>query len=160
MCCLNNKIPFCLINDEPYELYKFKEISCKPGTKEWSTEYKVYFFKESNNFMIIPRKNLSATLINNLDNSIIKCNIFFFSPQTNEYSIIYINDYKLVNYSNFSEHNQCYNIITKLNEFIKYRMNINYIDENKELIIPKNEITFSFTSTYIIHQVYFFTKKS
>ena len=107
VCGLNNKSPFCLINEEPYELYKFNEIGCKPGTKEWSTEYKVYFFKESNNFMIIPKTNLSASILNNLNNSIIKCNEFFLSQQTNvkEYSIIYNNDYQLVNYSNFSEHN-------------------------------------------------------
>ena len=36
-----------------------------------------------------------------------------------------------------------------LNELIKNKKNLNYLDENKELIIKKDELTFELTSTYI-----------
>ena len=41
-------------------------------------------------------------------------------------------------------------LITNINEFIKNKINLNYIDENKELTIPKDEQTIiTFTSTNI-----------
>ena len=123
--------------------------------------------------MLISRHLLTATILNNDNNSIIKCKQNIFSIQENTYSIIYNNGFKLVNYTNFSEHNKCLDIkyskyekeikeyiknidvfnenklIENLNELIKNWININYLDENKELIVQKNEMIIGFTSTYI-----------
>ena len=93
------------------------------------------------------------------------------------YSIIYINGYQLVKYESFSNCRICDDIsilrnikeseyIEKikyiidnsqnkeelslaLNELIQNRKSLNYLDENKELIISKDEMTFELTSTYI-----------
>ena len=101
----------------------------------------------------------------------------YFEYQANDYYIIYINEYKTVNYSNFStfvQHNDISilennkkteyieeikdsinnsqdkeELIAKLNYFIKNTKSINYIDENKELIIHNDEMTVAFTSTNI-----------
>ena len=173
ICFLENKRPECFVNDNPNEFFNFKEIKCKPGENEWSDKYKVLYFNESNNFMLISRHLLTATILNNDNNSIIKCKQNIFSMQENTYSIIYNNGFKLVNYTNFSEHNKCLDIkyskyekeikeyikntdvfnenklIENLNELIKNWININYLDENKELIVQKNEMIIGFTSTYI-----------
>ena len=105
------------------------------------------------------------------------CNTRIFGTyHDKEYSLIYNNGYQVINYTNFTNYNQCFNIstleknkqskyingikdiihnsqyeelITNLNDLIKNKININYIDENKELIIEKDEMTISFTSTYI-----------
>ena len=48
--------------------------------------------------------------------------------------------------SNSKDNNE---LITNLNKFISNSINIDYIDENNELIIPKNEMVITFTSTEI-----------
>ena len=40
-------------------------------------------------------------------------------------------------------------LIKNLNEFIKYDINLDYIDENKELIIHKDKMNIVLTSTFI-----------
>ena len=132
VCFTNDEIPICLINDFSYE---FKQIGCE-----------------------------------------ISCGITMFSSQTRIFSIIYINDYQLVNYlcfSNFGKYNNIsefkkikdynyieeiknsiYNsqnnieLISILNKILKNNTCINYIDEKNEIIIPKDEMTIAFTSTY------------
>ena len=175
ICYSNASNPICFINDD---LYNFKEIGCKNGEK-WSPEYRVLFFNETNDFMLISRGDLTITLYNNLNNTLLKCKkTKIFGSQKQMYSIIYNNGYKKVNYTNFQDNNKCQNIsvfenikyseyiteaknlfvtsesneelITNINEFIKNKINLNYIDENKELTIQKDDETIiTFTSTNI-----------
>ena len=130
--------------------------------------------------MLISKKYLSTTILNNNNNSITKCYENILSKQTNAYSIIFNNDtnnYQLVNYSNFTNYSGSINIsisanikhskyieeakylfnntinkeelIANLNDFINYNINLDYIDDNEELIIQKEQMTFTFTSTSI-----------
>ena len=130
--------------------------------------------------MLISKKYLSTTILNNNNNSITKCYENILSKQTNAYSIIFNNDtnnYQLVNYSNFTNYSGSINIsisanikhskyieeakylfnntenkeklITNLNGFINYYINLDYIDDYEELIIPTDEMTITFTSTSI-----------
>ena len=173
-CYANNTAPTCFINDNSYE---FKQMTCKHG-QGWSLEYKVLYFNETNDFMLVSRSYLTTTILHNSNKSITLCGKNIFPFQVNIYSIIYNNGYQYVNYTNFMNYLECNDIskleenkeneykeeaknsimnslnkedlIENLNEFIKKNININYIDENKELIIPKdNETTITFTSTNI-----------
>ena len=176
LCYANNTNPICLINDD---LYNFKEIGCTHGLK-WSLEYKVLYFNETNDFMLVSRYDLTTTKYNNLYNSLLTCSKGIFTKQSNNFSIIYDynNSYQVVNYTNFMNYAQCQDIsfignikqseyikqskssiensvnkeelIANLNDFIKNKIDLNYIDENKELIIPKdNDTKITFTSTNI-----------
>ena len=166
--------PNCLINED--DSYEFNEIGCKIVTN-WSPEYKVFYFNATDDFMLISRGYCTAVILRNFDNSIKLCKQNIFEYQANDYYIIYINEYKTVNYSNFStfvQHNDISilennkkteyieeikdsinnsqdkeELIAKLNYFIKNTKSVNYIDENKELIIHKDEMTVAFTSTNI-----------
>ena len=173
VCFLYNRTAECLINKQ---LYEFSEIDCL-NTGGW-TVLKVYYLNEIDDFMLISPTMLTSTILNNADNTIKKCEERFLPRQAHEYSIIYNNDYQVINYENFSNNYMYCNditilennkqaeyietinnlidnsqskeeIITNLNEFIENDMNtINYIDEKNEIIIPKDEMTISFTSTY------------
>ena len=127
--------------------------------------------------MHIPRYGLTATILDNANSSIKQCQEKILSNQEFEYSIIYINGYDFINYQNFSNIETCFNLSTyakikysqyiekiqnsidgslnktelieNLNDFIKNDININYIDENEELILKKKEKTIAFTSTSI-----------
>ena len=172
VCLLNPSTPICLINDNVYD---FQEINCKHN-ENWSPKYKVLYFKESDEFMLISRTHLVSTVINNQNKVIKKCGKKILTEQTNAYSIIYNNDYQVVNYSNFDNYNNSINIsliarnkylnyveeakclidpenkdklIINLNNFTKNNLKLNYIDDNEELIINQDEMTITFTSTYI-----------
>ena len=118
--------------------------------------------------MLISRTELIATIINNADNSLEKCKKNIFSKQSNIYSIIYNNDYQLINYTTFSNLLEIINkqseytkeikgftenitnkeeLLNNINDFIKNDMNIEYLSDNNEIIIPADEMTISFTST-------------
>ena len=120
---------------------------------------------------------MNITILNNTDNSVEKCgDKSNFGFQNNDYSIIYINHYyQVVNKTNFlnmkcndisilekiktSEFtkkikNFIYDspkeeLITNLNKLIKNGIIMNNIDENKEFIIQRNEMTIAYTSTSI-----------
>ena len=175
VCYLKNTTPICLINDY---LYDFNEINCVHGQK-WSTEYKVLYFKETDDFMLVSRVHLTTTIYNNYNNTVTKCNKnIIFSDQKKVNSIIYINgEYQVINFTNFENYNESIDIsilennkhskyideaknlvnntdnkeelIKSLNEFIENGINLDYIDNNEELIILKDEITIAFTSTSI-----------
>ena len=166
----------CFINDN---LYQFKGIDCA-NEGGW-TIYKVLYHKESDDFMLISPTRLTTTILDNTNNSVKICEKRIFSTQYNEFSIIYNNnDYHVINYTNFLNYMQCYDItilknikdseqtnsiqnfidnsrnneeiIKNLNDFIVNDLYIiNYINENNEVIIHKDEMTISFTSTYIQH---------
>ena len=174
----NNKgTPICFINNEN-NLYEFNEMDCKENSG-WADNYQVFYFSETNDFMLLSHYSLDTTIINNYDNAkkLCKGNLENMSGnQEKEYSIIYNNDYQLINYNNFenmefidlsafkkikqSEYiektknfietaKDKEELITKLNEFIENKINLNYIDENQELIIQKDDMTIAFTSTNI-----------
>ena len=52
--------------------------------------------------MLISITHLVSTIINNQNKTIKKCGKNILTEQTNAYSIIYNNDYQVVNYSNFA----------------------------------------------------------
>ena len=104
VCILSDENPFCIINEK--NSFDFKEINCTYG--KYLDNYKVLFFNETNEFMFISRYYLFTTIFNNSNDKIITCNeqIFGNKTKTNDYSIIYNNDYQLVNYTNFQEYNK------------------------------------------------------
>ena len=103
------------------------EINCKKYGK-YNSNYNLFYFNETDEFMLTARTSLSATRISNKDFSVILCDQMIFSQQENENSIIYNNGYKVVNFSNFSNYMTCTNI-TILNEEEAEKteqININY----------------------------------
>ena len=172
-CFSDSSSPKCFINNS---LYRYKEIDCDLGDTT-SLLYKVFYFIEIDDFMFISIRYLATTLVRNTDSSTKDCKGHYFSIQYNNYCIIYINGYQLVNFTNFSNYKKCKDIsILKkskkleyldmiknrifnsknnnelsltLNELIKDVLIINYIDEIKGIIVPKDEMIISFTSTYI-----------
>ena len=176
VCYLDDTTAVCLTNDKSYE---FSKINCKHDPN-WYSEYKVLYFEQTDDFMLIKKKKLTTTILNNHDNKIKLCKTDILSHQTYPYAMIYdnkIKDYKLVNYKNFEHYyksvdisilakkkqdkyieqakhiidksNDKKELIKNLNEFIKYDINLDYIDENKELIIHKDKMTIVLTSTFI-----------
>ena len=173
----NKGTPICFINNED-NFYEFNEMDCKENDG-WGDDYQVFYFSETNVFMLLSFYNLDTTIIDNYNNSQKICKEKLENipgKQKKRYSIIYINDYQLVNYNYFenmesidlstfkniklSEYiEKTKNIIetaqnkeelvAKLNEFIENKINLNYIDENKELMIQKDEMIIAFTSTNI-----------
>ena len=173
VCFSNISVPICLINNDLYEFYK---IECQ-AKNNYDSRYKVLYFKESDDFMLISIGYCTTTLFNNYNNSIKICIKNIFSYQANAYFITYNNGYNLINYTNLSHFSQYketsilgknkksnyserieYSIndltnkeelISKLKEFLNKKNSTNYIDENEELIIRKDEMKIALTSTYI-----------
>ena len=52
--------------------------------------------------MLVSIRELTTTLLNSVNNSIVHCKNKIFSRQYKEYSIIYNNVYQVVNYTNFT----------------------------------------------------------
>ena len=77
-----------------------------------------YYFNETDEFIFIDRSFLETIKINNFDNSVKLCREQFFGSQQNEYAIIYVNRYKAVNYSSFSNYYKCHNISSIEEEII------------------------------------------
>ena len=173
VCFSNISVPICLINNDLYEFYK---IECQ-AKNNYDSRYKVLYFKESDDFMLISIGYCTTTLFNNYNNLIKNCTTNIFSLQLNAYFITYNNGYNLINYTNLSHFSQYketsileknkksnyserieYSIndltnkeelISKLKEFLNKKNSTNYIDENEELIIRKDEMKIALTSTYI-----------
>ena len=171
VCYLEDKTPVCLINDNSYN---FNKINCQHNNG-WVDGYKVFYFNETDDFMLISRKDLTATILDNYQSKVTIClKVNYLSPQTNDYSIIYNNGYKVVKTETFqnkqskdiallanikqteyiketknlitnSQNNE--ELITNLNNIINNGINLDYIDNNEELIIPKDDMTITFTST-------------
>ena len=94
--------------------------------------------------MFISRTFLNSIILSSLNNSIRVCKQKIFSKQTNDYSIIYNNEYQLINYTDFSNYLQCMNILIlekiKETEYIGRIKNIiDGSDSKEELIINLNE---------------------
>ena len=84
VCFLVDTTAVCLINDN---LYKFNEIQCRHNSG-WSNAYKVLYFRETDDFMLISRTFLTTTILNNHNNNIKKCNKNILTQQSEVYSII------------------------------------------------------------------------
>ena len=126
VCFLSENMPICLIiNNNNYEI---KEINCTQENN-WGSEYKVFYFNKTNDFMLISRKSLDTTLFNNGNDELKKCKAFFLPKQKKEYSIIYNNNYMVINALNFSDYLQCINI-----SLLKNNIQKEYIDKSKDLI--------------------------
>jgi len=174
VCFSINSIPKCIINENTYE---FEEIGCSFNTTS-DLRYKTFYFKETDEFILISKYYLITTILKNVNNSVKTCGTGnLFSIQKNDFSLIYINGYKVINYTNFTNYFEYFNIsvleenkkieyikeikniiddssnkeelIINLNDYIKNDFHVDYIDENKEVIISNGEKTFTFTSTYI-----------
>ena len=62
VCVLkSNTFPICFINYYNNQLNEFKEIDCN-YTGRLNIYYKVFYFKETNEFMHIPRYGLTAII--------------------------------------------------------------------------------------------------
>ena len=108
VCFSLNNTPACYINT--YQTNNFIQIGCKLTT-EYSPKYHVFYFNETDDFMLISRSDLTTTLVSNFNNSVKICRKYnYLSPQTKHYSVIYNNEYKYVNASNFTDHMSCNNI--------------------------------------------------
>ena len=173
ICYLLNNIPSCYINLKENSKRELKKIDCNYKT-DFDKNYKVLYFKDTDDFMFISRKFLATTLLSNGNKTTKVCNKEIFSVQTNENSIIYNNGYKVVNYSNFSNYMICKNITSfisynninysqifeniiynmnnkselakEISEYIINEINIYNINEKQELIVKKDEMTITFSS--------------
>ena len=174
MCYLDDTTAVCLTNNNRYE---FNKINCTHDPN-WGKTYKVLYFRQTDDFMLISKKYLTTTILDNHDKLVKLCkqNLTTLSEA---YSIIYdnnIKNYTIVKYANFSNYlesmtinilanrkrskyfldindlidnsNNKEELITNLNEFIKYNINLDYIDENDDVKVQKDGITISLTSTF------------
>ena len=173
VCFSNISVPVCLINNDSYV---FNKINCTIRSN-YSSRYKVLYFKESDDFMLISIGYCTTTILNNYNDFIKVCAKRMYDQQSNAYYINYNNGYNLINYTNLSEFikykdmsilekNKKSNyleqikysignlqnneeIISILNEFLNNKSSTNYLDENDELIVHKDDMKIAFTSTYI-----------
>ena len=106
-----------------------KKISCEFSNVD-NIDYKVFYFEETNHFIYNAKYYLTTTIINNFDDSIISCSQNIFANQTKNFSIIYFNnEYKIINYLNFSNYGTCNKVQIKEPIFIeikKISLNDNY----------------------------------
>ena len=99
-------------------------INCQL-TNDYSIHYKLYYFNETNEFMLISKTDLTTTLYNDISGSLQKCGEDIFSRQNKNYYIIYNNGYQLINYNNYKDYTKCHDI-SMMNE-----------EDNKITYIPK-----------------------
>ena len=91
ICFSNDTNPICIINDNPYDLSNFQKIGCE-NQRNYSDRYKVFYFKDPDNFMLVSTFILTTTLLNSFNNSIVYCKEKkIFNTQSKGYSIIYNN---------------------------------------------------------------------
>ena len=79
--------------------------------------------------MLVSKAYLDTTLFNNENDELKKCKAYFLPKQKKEYSIIYNNNYMVINALNFSDYLQCINI-----SLLKNNIQKEYIDKSKDLI--------------------------
>ena len=156
VCALVDTTPNCYI--KIYGASGLKEINCIQNSG-WHANYKVLYFKETDDFMLISGSQLTTTLLSNSNFEVKICQKNIFSAHYEAYSIIYNNGYQVVNYNNFSNYMTCTNIKT-LNEvndnYYQYlqvlkqinELNINDLDKNQEMIFPFKDMVMTFASTY------------
>ena len=173
VCLLSNEDNLiCYINNN--DLDEFEKINIQ-NNEDLDKQYKVFYCKEGNDFLLLSNSNTSLTMLHIKENSKVLNKTDTFEPQMDEYSIIYRNQYKIVNYNNFlyrcmdisvlqsndiSEYNQkvkniidiSHNkneLVTKLNDFLENGINFDYLDINIDLRISKGDTTVELTTTYL-----------
>ena len=106
-CVLSGESRICFINKDNY--YKSETIAYQVEA-DLLNNYKVFYFNETNEFMFLFKKsfNISSIIFNNYNDS--HGEGPYFLLESNEYSLIYNNGYKIVYYSNFSGYGDCNNI--------------------------------------------------
>ena len=80
----NKSIPSCYIND--YETNQLNEINCTYNT-EYGDGYKVLYFNETGDFMLVSVYHLTTTLLSSFNNYVEKCKENIFSIQLSQYYI-------------------------------------------------------------------------
>ena len=73
VCYENNSIPTCFINDDSYN---FTKIECNHGGN-WNINYKVFYFNETKDFILTSRYELTTTIFNNFNKSLLTCGKIF-----------------------------------------------------------------------------------
>ena len=68
-------------------LYEFQTINSPHSGNNWSPNYKVYYFREPNDFMFLSRVNLATTILSNANNLKKKCQEHFFRVYREQYSL-------------------------------------------------------------------------
>ena len=114
ICYLLGSTPICKINE--YSANDLKDISCSFNDCSYNEKYKVLYFNETNDFLFVARNPLETTIISIFDNSVKSCKMEFLGSQEKEYAIIYVNSYKAINYSSFSNNFECHKISIKEEE--------------------------------------------
>ena len=114
------------IND--YSSNNFTDIGCdfESGDIDYVSNYKVFYFNETGDFMLLSKISLEETIFNNLNNLLIKCKDRLFSKQEDEYSIIYNNGFRLIKSENFTNSEKCSDIS------MSEDLSTSYIIGNKE----------------------------
>ena len=121
ICYSKEARPICMINNLNDEIIT---INCQL-TNDYSIHYKLFYFNETNEFMLISKTYLTTTLYNDISGSLQKCGEDIFSRQNKNYYIIYNNGYQLINYNNYKDYTKCHDI-SMMNE-----------EDNKITYIPK-----------------------
>ena len=99
VCLLSNEDNLiCYINNN--DLDEFEKINIQ-NNEDLDKQYKVFYCKERNDFLLLSNSNTSLTMLHIKENSKVLYKTDTFEPQMDEYSIIYRNQYKIVNYNNF-----------------------------------------------------------
>ena len=146
----NKSIPSCYIND--YETNQLNEINCTYNT-EYGDGYKVLYFNETGDFMLVSVHHLTTTLLSSFNNYVEKCKENIFSKQSLQYYLIYNNGkYKEINKKKFEEKNWNKNILI-IKEISVQATNIEQILTTNipiiktSIIMPKPNITYIFENT-------------
>ena len=146
----NKSIPSCYIND--FETNQLNEINCTYNT-EYGDGYKVLYFNETGDFMLVSVYHLTTTLLSSFNNYVEKCKENIFSIQSLQYYLIYNNgNYKEINISKFEENiwNQNNLIIKEISlqsTYIEKILTTNIPIIQTSIIMPKPNITYIFENT-------------
>ena len=144
----NNELFYYILKNSSSQIDKINCMDDRLNNKGYGINYKLFYFKETEKFMFISRVNLVTTILNIYNYSLEICGQTIFSEdQINEYSIIYNNDYKVVNYTNFFNYMTCQDIniaeicLWHKNEISCYeKCTYNYFyDEDKNYFCTESE---------------------
>ena len=149
ICFKISNIPSCYINDNLTN--SFDEIKCK-YTTYFDSRYKVLYFNETDEFLFVSRYDLTTTIVNNSDFSQQQCSKrgIFDRQNGNNFEMFYDEGYKVLNYTNFTNYNKCYNIsILEEEEILNFSIQIEktYV---AEMIYSTNMPTTNIPTTNII----------
>ena len=117
----NNNFFICIILNSMSNSYSyinngksnyFEEGNCAMGSQTESN-FGIFYFNSTDNFMLVSRYDKITSLINNLNKEEKKCGSYKFNEGDFDFSIIYddtINDYILISTPSFHSFNKCNNV--------------------------------------------------